>query len=1537
MKKLALLILALAVMASPGWAQNYYVKMPKDGGKDTAAGTAWDTAFATIEKALDRAGANDNIYVAKGTYRPKGTYTNNNNNPAPLSIVSSVDIYGGYPETSTGTTLGERDLSEGVTTITCSNDHRVSLIGIVTNLSLNIVIDGFTLTNGEDAEGPGAGIFINNENGTVTVQNCVIKNNEAVGNGGGMYVQTGTVNVINSVFNNNKAGGDGGGMYIGKGATATIAQCSFTNNKATGTGGSTDYKGYGGALNTAGTLTLTNSTFTGNGAATGENAGLGGAVYINGGSPNINYCTFVNNTATTGAEIYNNSSANVTIKNSLIWNKDYNTTAIARNNNNENSSVTLDHCATAAGTGTGGVKISSWATQNSKTLNTGIPHTVFLIESNDALLPLVGAADATGAPEKDQLGNQRRAPHTIGAVEYYGSPTSKTPSSPNAFKINAIGGTPHHVGAFYCLSLDVAPASLSADCTWTPSNSTLPSTLNGKVVGNTYVISGTPTEAKTYKVTLTAKKGDYYTATKDVTVTIDAISVSFTDPTKESDLNIAVDAGSSLGSKTLYFTATGAESFTWTVEPTSSRDITAKMEQKQNDPTIGKLTLDGTPKTPGTYTFTVKAQASGGGEGHAEVKVTVNNPSNINLGEDRILTKNIDETLDGQELKFTASPNLDYNWTVDDSTTGSITKDEVTATITKTGTGNTATLKLSCNNAEKLTKQTSYVFNVKATFGTGAGAPSGKATVTLNVNDPNVTVKPQKEKFEGATAGTPLKSEYQTKVEAKLKSGGDTTWTWTVDDKSGSSEKDGVKASITGGSDSIVTLAFSGTPIKATTYTFTVKAKAENGKSSTCTVSLEVGLPQNITVTPTKNETVKAKVGDKTFSPEKITFTVDPAMLSYAWAVENGEQDGIEATIDSKNGELTFSGKPTKDGTYKFKVMATFTTADGKEKKVGEKEITVDVAPATLESIAVSVNNDSPTFVAKKGSVTSWNLGKELSPKVTGTYSDATSADVTNACTLTWSTTEDPTADITLNADGTLKVDSTVEANTYTVEAKVTATHTKTEKTNHKNSDITVKVTEATLNSLTVTSTTPVSLTLDQGGSQKLDATVTVTGHYIDETTGNFDGTPSSYTLKWEKAGEAWPTGITLDDDGTFHAAADAPAGSHQVKVSAKATAEGITGKSDPVTVNITVNEGVEQKFKGLTVAFTQAPIALSVVQGKTATANFAATATATYKKGTETIEKHPNVTLSLVNNTYSWITFSGGKVTASPTALVTEGAYKVTVRATATAENTTKTADTALLIAVTKPGTSLDPFDENGNLKLEDGSTLIYAGFVEADKNLVAIIKNTLTQLLEGLPENIPFFEDLSNLKFPPLDDLFDALSAFLIKVEKEREESKAVWSVVATLSPISATTAPGVYLLKINVSEDKQQQLENSFNLEYHIELLGEDSNKDTGSEVKLSAAPKKASDGSYGILVGKDGKPLGSYYDKGDLNLVLYLAQANKTYAQYLTMEQGVDGPTSSKGPGCDRGCNSGFAGLAVIALLEVLFLPSLGKKKNGGSRK
>jgi hypothetical protein len=131
--------------------------------------------------------------------------------------------------------------------------------------------------------------------------------------GGGIFNDGGTVTVTNSTLSGNTSGcgfGGGGIFNNGNGGTVTVTNSTFSGNIASVNAG-------GGIFNNGGPVTVTNSTFSGNTSATG-----GGGIFNQGGPVTVTNSTFSGNTATGGVgggAIYNNG-ATVRLTNTIVAN-----------------------------------------------------------------------------------------------------------------------------------------------------------------------------------------------------------------------------------------------------------------------------------------------------------------------------------------------------------------------------------------------------------------------------------------------------------------------------------------------------------------------------------------------------------------------------------------------------------------------------------------------------------------------------------------------------------------------------------------------------------------------------------------------------------------------------------------------------------------------------------------------------------------------------------------------------------------------------------------------------------------------------------------------------------------------------------------------------------------------------------------------------------------------------------------------------------------------------------------------------------------
>ena len=169
-----------------------------------------------------------------------------------------------------------------------------------------VTVSNSTINNNEGLCA-GGGIFFNDIGGTLTVMSSTIIGNSVVGcpvsaragwvlTGGGGIVSSGSVTVNNSTISGNTVAP--GGVFATGGGLACSG--SMTVNNSTISGNTVDgYMCSGGGIRNAGTFTLTNSTLSGNSAPSGQ----GGAM-SNAGQTMIG--DTVLNAGASGGTIFNN-------------------------------------------------------------------------------------------------------------------------------------------------------------------------------------------------------------------------------------------------------------------------------------------------------------------------------------------------------------------------------------------------------------------------------------------------------------------------------------------------------------------------------------------------------------------------------------------------------------------------------------------------------------------------------------------------------------------------------------------------------------------------------------------------------------------------------------------------------------------------------------------------------------------------------------------------------------------------------------------------------------------------------------------------------------------------------------------------------------------------------------------------------------------------------------------------------------------------------------------------------------------------------
>jgi len=173
-------------------------------------GHTWDyDAFDKIQDGIDAVTSPGTVRVATGNYTPirPGEYQGN--------ILFS----------------GKNDIAligSGASVTKIQGDHSTCALWVVD--SSNIQVKGFTITNGGQLRhDEGGGLHVIRS--TLTIEVCVITDNEAV-NGGAIAVENGVLKIINSLLFNNRAENGGGAMLIRNGSEVLIETTTVVNNIA---------------------------------------------------------------------------------------------------------------------------------------------------------------------------------------------------------------------------------------------------------------------------------------------------------------------------------------------------------------------------------------------------------------------------------------------------------------------------------------------------------------------------------------------------------------------------------------------------------------------------------------------------------------------------------------------------------------------------------------------------------------------------------------------------------------------------------------------------------------------------------------------------------------------------------------------------------------------------------------------------------------------------------------------------------------------------------------------------------------------------------------------------------------------------------------------------------------------------------------------------------------------------------------------------------------------------------------------------------
>ncbi|MEK6644785.1 MAG: right-handed parallel beta-helix repeat-containing protein [Planctomycetota bacterium] len=325
----AILVVYLVVL--PAFGAIRYVKAGASGATN---GTNWTDAYTSLQQALVEAVANDEIWVAFGTYPPSAPA----GRAGTFQLRNDIAIHGGFRGQSGDECVNDAttrppdndpesadpmidsilsgDLNGNDGPNFANNGDNVYHVVTGSGVNMTAILDRCAIQGGNANSASidqqrGAGVFC--IGGSPTLRDCSILNNSAIADGAGAHARIGSSPQFTRCrFRGNVATFRGGGLYAFSSSDPKLVDCVLRENRAGRGGGyysvgtASDFDGCtfeantatihgGGAYCLQGSVSFTNCDFSSNSAVSPNPSGFGGAAFDDTAATSYTDCDFMFN------------------------------------------------------------------------------------------------------------------------------------------------------------------------------------------------------------------------------------------------------------------------------------------------------------------------------------------------------------------------------------------------------------------------------------------------------------------------------------------------------------------------------------------------------------------------------------------------------------------------------------------------------------------------------------------------------------------------------------------------------------------------------------------------------------------------------------------------------------------------------------------------------------------------------------------------------------------------------------------------------------------------------------------------------------------------------------------------------------------------------------------------------------------------------------------------------------------------------------------------------------------------------------------